>query len=208
MKYDDSKVHRLSRKGVHIKNMETGEIMFKLSKAKIRKSKETLNTLGFKDTDKNRICVYFHYYNNERNPFYIGQGTLDRAVRMGKHHRNEKWFEKVKNISLVKVEIIHIDITIEESIKLEHEYILKYKPIANISTGLGSRDITNHINKNSKGVVKIDVNGNIIADYSSVKEAAIKNNCYATDITKCCKNKRKTYKGFIWKYTTDVYEYN
>jgi group I intron endonuclease len=36
--------------------------------------------------------------------------------------------------------------------------------------------------------------------YSSIKEAAIKNNIQRTAITKCCKGKQKTCGGLRWKY--------
>lgn len=30
---------------------------------------------SFHLNDLNRICVYLHYYDNEINPFYVGQGS-------------------------------------------------------------------------------------------------------------------------------------
>lgn len=32
---------------------------------------------GFHLNDLNRICVYLHYYDNEINPFYVGQGSIN-----------------------------------------------------------------------------------------------------------------------------------
>lgn len=40
-------------------------------------SRKWENNKTFKD--KYRICTYIHYYDNETVPFYIGQGTLNRA---------------------------------------------------------------------------------------------------------------------------------
>ena len=37
--------------------------------------------------DKYRICTYIHYYDNETVPFYIGQGTLNRAFNMNRYER-------------------------------------------------------------------------------------------------------------------------
>ena len=91
-------------------------IDFKIANKKII-SKETPKTHGFSIKDYNRICVYAHYYNNEINPFYIGQGTIARAFAFSNNIRNKSWKNKVKQKELIHVEIINIDITIEESIK-------------------------------------------------------------------------------------------
>lgn len=84
---------------------------------------------GFHLNDLNRICVYLHYYDNEINPFYVGQGSINRAFSFSR--RNKLWKEKVIDITKVKVNIFKIDITIEESIKIEKELIDKYKRIEN-----------------------------------------------------------------------------
>lgn len=59
-----------------------------------------------------------------------------------------------------------------------------------------------HAKRMSKPVCKI--NGNdIIAKYESINEAARINEIQATAICHVCMGKRKSYKGFIWRY---VYE--
>lgn len=45
--------------------------------------------------DKYRICTYIHYYDNETVPFYIGQGTLNRAFNMNRYERTNAWNNKV-----------------------------------------------------------------------------------------------------------------
>lgn len=53
----------------------------------------------------------------------------------------------------------------------------------------------------SKEVVQIDKKtGDIIAKYSSAKEAAKAINFYAANITRCCRDNTKSCKGFKWKY--------
>ena len=52
----------------------------------------------------------------------------------------------------------------------------------------------------SKTVLQFDKNGNFIKDYPSIKEAARITNMSAGAIVGCCKGRRKTHKGFIWKY--------
>lgn len=117
---------------------------FKQATYKRINKKITMKCNGYTQKDKNRICVYFHYYNNDNKPFYIGQG-------------------------------------------------------------IGNTNINKYDNKNCKGVVKLDLNGNFISDYISAKEAAKSVNGYGTDITKCCRNKRKQYKGYKWIYFEDYY---
>lgn len=55
-----------------------------------RSYKPTIGNSGYNySLDKDRICVYLHYYNNEDLPFYIGSGTLDRAFRFSS--RSIEW---------------------------------------------------------------------------------------------------------------------
>lgn len=61
---------------------------------------------GFHLNDLNRICVYLHYYDNEINPFYVGQGSINRAFSFSR--RNKLWKEKVieekeKYINLIDI---------------------------------------------------------------------------------------------------------
>nr|UVY53320.1 MAG: hypothetical protein [Bacteriophage sp.] len=53
--------------------------------------------------DKYRICTYIHYYDNETVPFYIGQGTLNRAFNMNRYERTNAWNNKVidTNVSII-----------------------------------------------------------------------------------------------------------
>lgn len=55
--------------------------------------------------------------------------------------------------------------------------------------------------KNKKPVLQIDKNTNeVIAEFPSIMEAQRKLGCSQIHITHCCKGKRKTCGGFIWKY--------
>lgn len=53
-------------------------------------------------------------------------------------------------------------------------------------------------------IIQMDMDGNFIKEWNSIKEAScvlgIDNSC----ITKCCKGKRKSCGGFTWKYSTDI----
>lgn len=52
-----------------------------------------------------------------------------------------------------------------------------------------------------KIVICYNINGSIIDKYDSVKLAAISNNYDKSNIAKCARGKKKTYKGFIWRYS-------
>ena len=52
----------------------------------------------------------------------------------------------------------------------------------------------------SKTVLQFDKNGNFIKDWPSINEAARITNMSAGNIVECCKGRRKTHKGFIWRY--------
>lgn len=51
----------------------------------------------------------------------------------------------------------------------------------------------------SKPVLQYDLNGNLIKEWKSINECG-RNGFNQGDICKCCNGKRKTAKGFIWKY--------
>lgn len=53
-------------------------------------------------------------------------------------------------------------------------------------------------------VYKLDMQGNIIKKYNTMKEACIENNAKSSNISFCCKNKNNTCKGFYWRYEQDI----
>ena len=114
------------------------KLVLKTSKVSTAKHVTPLSQ-GYNTCDLNRICVYEHYYNNENKPFYVGQGTIRRAFILTTN-RNVGWRNKVKDVSLVKVRIVSIDITIDESIKLETKLIAKYKRIEEGGTLVNGND--------------------------------------------------------------------
>ena len=52
----------------------------------------------------------------------------------------------------------------------------------------------------ARKVAKLDDDGNILEVYDSIIEATNKNNAYKYGITRACKGKLKTCKGYKWKY--------
>lgn len=61
-----------------------------------------------------------------------------------------------------------------------------------------SVSFTNNPNK-SKQIIQLDKEYNIINEYPSINEAE-RNGFSHSKIIDCCRGKRKTHKGFIWKY--------
>ena len=53
--------------------------------------------------------------------------------------------------------------------------------------------------KRSKIVLQYDLNGNFIKEWKSTAECG-RNGYNHKCISKCCRGKLKTYKGFLWKY--------
>lgn len=54
----------------------------------------------------------------------------------------------------------------------------------------------NHV----RAIYKMDMEGQIIEEYPSVKDAATKNGFSRYSLFPCLSGKRKSFKGFIWKY--------
>ena len=50
------------------------------------------------------------------------------------------------------------------------------------------------------GILQYSKEGKFIAEYTSVREAERQTGCHHQNIIKCCKGKRKSTGGFIWKY--------
>lgn len=194
-------------------------------------NKQIPSQKGYHLEDLKRICVYAHYYDNEKLPFYIGQGTITRAFTFNEGVRNKSWKEKVKDISKVNVEILYIDISIEESIKLEKELIKKYGKLidgtgcltnendggSNYQKGEDNyfygkscfgKDNGNYGNKYeqnplSKPILQIDIFGNIIKEWSSAKEAEEKGGFNSGPISACCYGKRHIHKNYQWIFKSN-----
>lgn len=195
-----------------------------------KSNKETPSKYGYSTSDLNRICVYSHVYDNESNPFYIGQGRLSRAFNF--INRDKSWKHKVQDESKVKVNILYIDITIEESINLEKELIAKYGRIDNKTgclvngndgdTAIGCKGSSNffydkHLYGKDNGnfgnkylsnplsipVIQLDILGNIIKHWSSATEAEEKGKFNAGCIGGCCLGKRLLHKSYQWIFEKD-----
>lgn len=192
--------------------------------------KETPAKYGYTTIDLNRICVYSHTYENEDKPFYIGQGRLSRAFNF--LNRDKSWKTKVQDETKVKVNILYIDISIEESITLEKKLIAKYGRIDNNTgclvngndgdTAIGCKGSSNFfydkhlydkdngnfgnkysLNSLSIPIIQIDILGNIVKHWASATEAEEKGNFNASCIGNCCLGKRYLHKSYQWIFEKD-----
>ena len=57
-------------------------------------------------------------------------------------------------------------------------------------------------NPSKKPVLQFSKDGKLIAEYLSLNEAERQTGCYHTNIRKCCKGKRKTCGGYVWRYAS------
>lgn len=71
------------------------------------------------------------------------------------------------------------------------------KKLSEAHIGKSRPDVSENL---SKAVAQYTKDGELIAVYKSLSEAAEKTNCPVSNISSCCKGKRKTAKGFIWKF--------
>lgn len=63
----------------------------------------------------------------------------------------------------------------------------------------------NKPNSKNKPIIQLDLQGNFIREWQSIKEARETLRIESSGISACCKKKKrhKTYKGFIWVYKSD-----
>ena len=169
------------------------------------KEKDTPLKHGYHLEDYNRHVVYEHYYDNEEKPFYVGEGTLQRAFVFNGVRRTEYYKNKAIDINKIKCKIVAIDITNEEAINLETELINKYGKINNggslvnvdYKRGGGKRESI------LRKVYQFSKTGDFIAEYESAAEASRQTNISNANILSCCKGVKNhaTAGGYIWRFT-------
>lgn len=171
------------------------------------KLKDTPIKHGYHLEDYNRHVVYEHYYDNEELPFYVGEGTLQRAFVLGGTRRTSYYNEKAKDINLITVKIVAIDVSTEEAIKLETKLIDKYKRMSDggslinvdYKRGGGLRESL------EKPVYQFTIWGEFVAEYRSAAEAARILGLNQANIGSCCKGLKNhsTCGGFKFRFTRE-----
>lgn len=81
-----------------------------------------------------------------------------------------------------------------------------YHPIKHSKKSIEKISIANKGKNRSvaREVCKLDKDGNVIETYSSIAEAAMKNNRCFESIARCARGKGKTCCGYTWKYKSDM----
>lgn len=105
------------------------------------------------------------------------------------------------------MEIDHID-TIKSNNELSNLRLGTHKENTNNSLTLEKyrkRKFTEEVKKKigekqKLPIIQCDKNGTMIKEYSSIREAAKEIGVYSPNITACLKGKRKSLRGFVWKY--------
>ena len=85
----------------------------------------------------------------------------------------------------------------ESPLKGKHHTEETKKRMSEAHIGKPRPDVSENL---SKAVAQYAKNGKLIAIFKSLSEAARKTNCPLSNISNCCKGKRNSAKGFIWKY--------
>lgn len=89
-------------------------------------------------------------------------------------------------------------------VKLVQRLIGAVHPLAD-NSNFGSR-LMRMAKTNYKPVIQLDKQGNEIARYESQKEAMECTGINGNHISCCCKGKRKTSGGYIWRYDNLIKE--
>ena len=98
----------------------------------------------------------------------------------------------------------------EQALELESELMKWYDSVEN---GYNTSEYASHHCKHSeeskrmiresnpsKPVLQFSMNGELISEYTSIREAERQTGCPNQSICQCCKGKRKSCGGYIWKY--------
>lgn len=87
--------------------------------------------------------------------------------------------------------------SMEQRLKISHSKIGKCIGVNNPNYGNGDK-ICGGNNPNSKRVVQLDLNGNILNEFPCIKEA--EKFIGKTGISDCCRGRQKTVGGYRWEY--------
>lgn len=136
--------------------------------------------------------VYIHYQDNI--PFYVGQGSHNRAYKL--KGRSGKWYER-QSQSLIVIKIIKDRLTFQQSLELEKQLIIQLKATL-INEDFG------HSPNESFPVLCFKKNGELVKRYNNSKETEIDGYSSGAVSVNCNPNqKRYTYKGLVWCYEKD-----
>lgn len=172
-----------------------------------------------------RIPGKFIYgeYKFDFEPFYVGKGKDSRYKRhlcaYGNNPIKKNKINKILSTGLSPV-IVKVCENLNNKDALDLEIMLINRigritrnsgPLTNFTKGgetyLGYKHRSKYLDTLNKPVVKYDLDGNIIAEYISVKDASEKNNIQPQTMSQICSGKIKIYKDeFIYLYKDDKFK--
>ena len=142
---------------------------------------------------------------------YIGMTSIEPKRRWGKGYIG-KMGEAIKEFPFDLCWKKHIEFQTpnkEQALELESELMKWYDSVDNgyNTSPFGSSHIYDEAlkkkmreNNPSKSVLQFSKTGELIAEYPSIGEAERQTGCNNGKICECCKGKRKSTGGFIWRY--------
>ena len=93
----------------------------------------------------------------------------------------------------------------------KQQRLIKRHQLTNYSLGCSNiEDTLKLIDKKDESIEpkrlirQYDLNGNFIADFNSISEAAVSTGINDSNISKCCNHQQATAKGFIFRYSDDT----
>ena len=165
------------------------------------------------DTER-RYYVYLWKIKDTGEVFYVGKGTGRRYLT---RKRENSFFMKMLNSHDCEAVIYKDNLTEKEAFELEKEIIAYYRQtdcrLTNVQDG-GENPPKHHKNKrevvydvtkdkSAKAVLQCDMQGNVIAEYPSIRIAADSTQCNRTGIIANLKGRSKHAYGYVWKYKHD-----
>ena len=162
------------------------------------------------------IYTVYQHRNLKNGKSYIGMTSLEPKERWnsGWGYKNQpKIWSDIQNSDWNKDwehNIIGKFKDKQEALNVEEMFIRLFDSTNegyNTSTyGSGNYEITEEQkrkiseSKGVNGILQFSKDGELIAEYSSIHEAERRVGCDKSIICKCCKGKRKSVGGYIWKY--------
>jgi hypothetical protein len=154
-------------------------------------------------------------------PFYIGKGSNNRINR---HTHSDSLskdgnvlkcsiIKKIKNENLDIIKIkLYDDLKENDSLYIEMDLIknigrrdTKKGPLSNLTDG-GEKGMNQNRDVLKKSIDQYDLSGKLVEKYDSIRSASKKLKIYSGGISSCCNRKSQTYRGYVWRFSFDVYD--
>lgn len=133
-------------------------------------------------------------YNSIYNDAHIKRGEKRRGIKFSEEHKKKiSDSKKGENHPMYGKQFT-------EERKENISKALKGKYVGENHWCYGKKRDNEFISKISKPILQLDLQGNFIKEFDSAKSASLELGIDSSCIGKCCKGKRKTCGGFIWKY--------